>query len=44
MKKHAAELTGLGFAPLPFAEMGLYRDDYRRQLPAPLIRALRAEQ
>lgn len=44
MKKSAAGLAELGFAPLPFAGMGPYRDDHRRQLPEQLIRALRGEQ
>ncbi len=44
MKRPANDLTELGFVPLPFAEMGLYRDAYRRQLPQQLIRALRREQ
>jgi len=43
MKHAAAGLTEAGIAPLPFAEMGLYRDDYRRKLPEQLIRELRGE-
>jgi len=43
MKKAAAALTAIDFTPLPFAEMGLYRDKYRRRLPQQLNRALRGE-
>ncbi|MBP9902795.1 MAG: right-handed parallel beta-helix repeat-containing protein, partial [Verrucomicrobia bacterium] len=44
MKQPSADLAEIGFAPLPFAEMGLYSDPYRRRLPEKLIRAQREEQ
>ena len=31
-----------GFRPIPFGDIGLYRDDYRRELPERLIAELRA--
>ncbi len=38
-----AELTKIGFHPIPFDEIGLYQDRYRVSIPYDVIRAARAE-
>jgi hypothetical protein len=42
MQRGRGGLPETGFAALPFKEIGLYRDGYRRSLPSKLIQQMRA--
>ena len=43
LKKPAASLTEVNFKTLPFREIGLYRDAFRRDLPTRVIQEMRGE-
>ncbi|NQT37009.1 MAG: hypothetical protein HQ581_05945, partial [Planctomycetes bacterium] len=42
LNNHAAQPGRIGFRPIPFGEIGLYRDTHRTALPADAVAEARA--